>query len=132
MLRVGIIVLALVVSAVPAAAGHDKTDVVTTHDGSTYVGEIKSVQYATLNLNTNPAGLISIEWRYVTGLTSKFEYRVEVTGGARHFGTLGPPKEPGNFPRWVGRGNAGQRGDIAMSISGTPEMHGKPGRESNQ
>jgi hypothetical protein len=97
MLRVGIMVVLLVVGAVPAAAEHDKTDVVTTLDGSTNVGEIKSVQYATLTLNTDPAGLISIEWRYVTRLTSKFEYRVEVSGGARHYGTLGPPREPGNL-----------------------------------
>jgi len=122
MLRVGIIVLVLVFSAVPAAAGHDKTDVATTHDGSTYVGEIKSVQYATLTLNTNPAGLISIEWRYVTGLTSKFEYRVEVSGGARHYGTLGPPREPGNLSVVGSSGTI--EVDLADVVQIVPIAHG--------
>jgi ABC-type molybdate transport system substrate-binding protein len=87
----------ILVTASPALASHDKTDVVTTDDGGVYVGEIKSVQYATLNLNTDPAGLISIEWRHVTGLTSKFEYRVELSGGDQHLETLGTPKEPGQL-----------------------------------
>ena len=62
----------LLVAALPALASHDKTDVVTTNDGATYIGEIKSVQYATLSFKTSPAGTIAIEWRYVTGMTSKF------------------------------------------------------------
>jgi len=81
----------------PALASHDKSDVATTNDGATYVGEIKSVQYATLNLKTDPAGLLSIEWRHITGLTSKFEYRIEVTGDVRHYGTLGTPEKPGHL-----------------------------------
>jgi hypothetical protein len=81
----------------PVLAGHDKSDVATTDDGGSYVGEIKSVQYATLNLDTDPAGLLHIEWRHVTGLTSKFEYRIELNGGDRHFGTLEPPTKPGHL-----------------------------------
>jgi hypothetical protein len=84
----------LVVAAAPAAAKHDQSDVATMDDGSTYHGEIKSVQYATLNLNTGPAGLLGIEWRHVTSLTSKYTYRIELDGGTRHFGTLGPSKQP--------------------------------------
>ena len=83
--------------ATPAAASHDKTDIVKVDDGGVYVGEFKSVLYETLNLKTNSAGLVSIEWRHVTGLTSKFEYRVELSGGVRHFGSLGPAKEPGHL-----------------------------------
>jgi len=92
-----VVSLVLLAPAAPVLASHDKTDVVTTDDGSIYNGEIKSVQYATLNLDTNAAGLISIEWRHVTGLTSKFECRVELNGGVQHFGTLGPPEEPGHL-----------------------------------
>ena len=74
-------VLALFVVAGPVLAGHDQTDRVTTDDGAVYIGEIDSVQYATVTLDTDPAGTIGIEWRYVTGLTSKFQYRIELTGG---------------------------------------------------
>jgi hypothetical protein len=87
----------LLVAVLPALASHDKSDVVTTKDGATYIGEIKSVLYATLNLKTSPAGTIAIEWRYVTGLTSKFEYRIETTGGIRHYGKLDPPEQPGHL-----------------------------------
>jgi hypothetical protein len=91
---IGLLSLLLVT---PAAASHDKSDVVKVDDGGVYVGEIKSVQYATLNLKTDPAGLLSIEWRHVNSLTSKFEYRVELSGGVRHFGSLKPAKELGHL-----------------------------------
>ena len=97
MMRFSVICLALVLAAWPALASHDKSDVPNTDDGATYIGEIKSVQYATLTLNTNPAGVIKIEWRHVTGLTSKFEYRIELTGGVRHYGTLGTPDASGRL-----------------------------------
>jgi len=84
-------------AAVPALASHDKSDVVTTDDGNTFIGEIKSVRFATLSLSTDAAGLLSIEWRRVTGITSKFEYRVELSGGIRHFGTLGSAKKNGRL-----------------------------------
>lgn len=90
-------IIAAVVLVVPVYAKHDKTDSVRTTDGSTYIGEIKSVEYATLVFSTNPAGTINIEWRYVTGLTSKFEYRVEVAGGTRYFGTLASSEKPGRL-----------------------------------
>jgi hypothetical protein len=89
--------LLLLIAVAPALASHDKTDVITTDDGSIWIGEIKSVQYATLNLDTDPAGLISIEWRHVTGLTSKFDYRIELNGGVLHFGSLGTPQGPGHL-----------------------------------
>ena len=92
-----LIAAVLVFASGTAMAKHAKTDVVTLDDGSTYIGEIRTVQYATLNLHTGPAGLLSIEWRHVIGLTSKFEYRIELSGGVRHFGTLGPPKEAGHL-----------------------------------
>jgi len=96
-LAVVVVSLVLVAPAAPLFASHDKTDVATTDDGSIYNGEIKSVQYATLTLNTNAAGTISIEWRHVTGLTSKFEYRIELDGGVQHYGSLGEPAEPGRL-----------------------------------
>lgn len=89
--------LVSLVLAGPAAASHDKTDIVKLEDGSVYVGEIKSVKYATLSLKTNASGIINIEWRYVTSLTSKYEYWLELAGGERLFGSLGPSGEPGKL-----------------------------------
>jgi hypothetical protein len=120
--RLDLIGLVLLVAAAPAVAGHDKSDVATTDDGSTYIGEIRSVQYATLNLDTDPAGLLSIEWRHVTGLTSKFEYRVELSGGLLHFGSLGPPEEPGQLSI-VGPSGSIQV-DLAEIVEIVPIEHG--------
>jgi len=93
----GVVGLVWILAISPILASHDKSDTAMTDDGATYIGEIKSVQYATLTLNTNPAGLLSIEWRHVKSLISKFEYRVELSGGVRHYGTLGTPKKPGQL-----------------------------------
>ena len=60
-----------VIGAAPTAAGHAKTDIVTTNDGSTFYGEILSIKFATLNLKTDAAGTLDIEWRRVTRITSK-------------------------------------------------------------
>ncbi len=87
--------LVLFLVAVPALADHAKTDIVTTDDGNTFIGEIKSLNRATLSLNTDAGGLLYIEWRRVTGLTSKFEYRVELSGSRRYFGSLGTAKKTG-------------------------------------
>lgn len=122
MMRIAVVCLVLVVAAWPALASHDKTDVVTTNDGATYIGEIKSVQYATLSFKTNPAGLLSIEWRYVTGLTSKFEYRIETEGGVRHYGTLETPDKPGNL-RIVSSGGATEI-DLKDVVEMVPIEHG--------
>jgi hypothetical protein len=88
-------IIAVLFAAVPASADHAKTDIVTTDDGNTFIGEIRSVQNATLNLKTGAAGSLTIPWRRVTSLTSQFEYRIELTGGLRKFGSLGPQPRPG-------------------------------------
>lgn len=78
----------------PAIAGHDKSDIVTTEDGSTFIGEIRSVQFTSLTLKTHSADTLNIDWIYITSLVSKFEYRVQLSGGVRYFGTLEPPTKP--------------------------------------
>ncbi len=93
-MRLAIIGIVLVLAAAPAAATHPKTDIVTLDDGSTYYGEIKSVKYATLTLKTSAVGTVKIEWRHITGLTSEFQYQVDLAGGGRHYGTLEPPDNP--------------------------------------
>ena len=109
-MRLAVLGFMLVIAVAPALAGHDKTDVVTTDDGSTYIGEIKSVQYATLTLKTHAASTLSIEWRYVTSLQSKFEYRIEMPGGVRHFGTLESSDKPGRLSI------VGQSGTIEVDL----------------
>ena len=83
----------LFLCATSVFAGHSKTDIATIDDGSTLVGEILKVQYATLTLKTDAVGTLNIEWRRITGLTSEYEYQVELSDGSRHYGTLEPATE---------------------------------------
>jgi len=82
------LILFMLLATSPASADHDKTDVATTEDGSIYFGEIAGMQTATLALKTNAASTLSIQWRYVTSLVSKYQYRVEIEGGIQCFGSL--------------------------------------------
>lgn len=112
----------LVVASGQALASHDKTDVASLDDGSTYFGEIKSVQFGALNLKTATVGLLSIEWRHVTGLTSKYVYRLTLTNGASHVGSLGTPEEPGHLRIVDASGT--MEVDLAEIVAITPIEHG--------
>jgi hypothetical protein len=92
--RLAIIAIILLLTATHAIAGHPKTDIATIDDGSILYGEVLSVKHARLSLKTDAAGILNIEWRRITGLTSMYEYQVEVTGGARYYGKLEPPSKP--------------------------------------
>lgn len=92
--RLVVIGIVLILAATPAVAGHPKTDIVTIDDGSTFVGEILKVRFATLSLKTDAVATLSIEWRRVTGMTSEYEYQVELTGGERHYGSLQSSERP--------------------------------------
>ena len=93
-MRLVIIGIILLLAATQAVARHSKTDIATIDDGSILYGEILSVKYATLSLKTDAAGTLNIEWRRITGLTSTYEYQVEVIGGIRHYGRLEPHDKP--------------------------------------
>ena len=79
--------LALLVIAAPAAA--QKTDVVVLVNGDKITGEIKNVSRGRLQLSTDDAGTIQIEWTKVASVTSKFQFEVAVAAGQRYVGTLG-------------------------------------------
>ena len=76
----------------------------------------------TLTLKTNAASTLSIEWRHVTSLTSKFEYRVELPGGVRHFGTLRPGEKPGRLSIVSASGTI--EVDLAEVVQIVPIEHG--------
>lgn len=79
------------------AAAHDKTDVVTLTNGDRFTGEIKGVAQEALELDTDAAGTLKLEWTHVESLTSSFDYEVEMTTGERYFGSLSSPGQPGEL-----------------------------------
>jgi hypothetical protein len=88
--------MTLVSFAAPAAA-HDKTDVVTLKNGDRFTGEIKGVDQESLELGTDAAGTIKIEWPHIASITSTFNYEVEVTTGERFFGSFETSGERGEL-----------------------------------
>lgn len=76
--------------ASPAAA-RDKTDVVVLRNGDHFTGEIKSMSRGKLDLATDDAGRISIEWVKVAQVSSTYFYEVELASGRKYYGLLRPP-----------------------------------------
>ena len=73
--------------AAPAAA--QKTDIVVLVNGDRFTGEIKLMTRGRLSLSTDDAGTISIEWKKVSTVTSKYQFELSTDTGARYVGTLG-------------------------------------------
>lgn len=73
--------------AAPAAA--QKTDVVVLVNGDRFTGEIKLMNRGRLSLSTDDAGTISIEWKKVSTVTSKYQFEVSTDTGLRYVGMLG-------------------------------------------
>jgi hypothetical protein len=79
--------LALLCTAAPAAA--QKTDVVVLINGDKITGEVKLVSRGRLQLSTDDAGTIQIEWTKVASVTSKYQFEVATAAGPRYVGALG-------------------------------------------
>ena len=80
-----------------SVSAHDKTDVVVLTNGDRLTGEIKGLSQAILTLDTDAGGTLSLEWTHIAGLTSSFDYQVEVTSGERYFGSLQSTAKPGEL-----------------------------------
>lgn len=82
----------LLAAALPAAA-REKTDVIVMRNGDRFTGEIKTMARGKLELATDDAGRISIEWAKVVRATSSHPYEVELTSGERVYGPLTSPAD---------------------------------------
>ena len=83
----------LLAAAAPAGA-RDKDDWVILRNGDRITGEIKSMSRGKLDLSTNDAGRISVEWDKISRLASTHPYEAELTSGERLVGPVSSP-EPG-------------------------------------
>lgn len=92
-----VLAILIVIWWAASAAAHDKTDVVTLKNGDRFTGEIKGVDQESLELGTDAAGTIKIEWTHIASITSAFNYEVEVTSGERFFGSFETSGETGEI-----------------------------------
>ncbi len=74
-LALGFMILA---SCVAPAAAHEKTDVVVLKNGDRFTGEIKGVAQETLELDTDAAGTIKLEFDTLTNVTNTPRFRAQL------------------------------------------------------
>lgn len=83
-----------------------KTDIVAFRNGDRLTGEIKGMEKGQLELSTETAGTVMIEWDKVAGIETKQYLDVETSGGLRYFG----------------RAPAGENnGSMRLLVEGEPE-----------
>lgn len=70
-----------------------KTDIVVLKNGDRFTGEVKSLSFGQLELSTDDAGTIYIEWDKIASVTTAGVYEVVTTDGTHYVGTLAP--DPG-------------------------------------
>ena len=90
----------MLVSCVGIAAGAlaaPKTDVVVLRNGDRITGEVKGMERGKLELKTDNAGTIYVEWDKITSLVSDQRLRVELSNGAIHLGTALANADPGQL-----------------------------------
>lgn len=71
-----------------------KTDIVILKNGDRITGEFKKIERGQLQWSTDSMGTISIEWKDVASLESKFRLQAELASGTRYIGFARAGDEP--------------------------------------
>ena len=87
-----ILFVVLMAAAVPAEAERQKSDVVILFNGDRLTGEIKSLAYGRLTMETDYMGTVQIEWPDVIRVESPQSFLVEDTDGNLLYGNF--PNDP--------------------------------------
>ena len=85
-----VVVFLIVVFSSAAAWAQPKTDVVTLASGDKFTGEIMELDRGRLELKTDDAGTIVIEWDKIARVVATREFSIETSDGRRLLGSLGP------------------------------------------
>jgi putative salt-induced outer membrane protein YdiY len=103
---VSILFVALWVASMPAVAERQKLDIVVLFNGDRLTGEIKSLSYGRLTIETDYMGTVQIEWPDVVRVESPQSFLVEDTDGHLLYG---------NFPADPQTGQLSVAGDGAVT-----------------
>ena len=71
-----------------ASDAREKADVITVRNGDRITGEIKSLAYGRLTLETDSMGTVNIEWPDVVRVESPQKFLIEDTGGNLIYGHI--------------------------------------------
>ena len=82
---------------------HAKTDVITVSNGDRITGAMTEMTSGKLSVSTSYAGTISVKWREVSQIDSRYVYEVLLDDGERIYGRFAASDihEQLTFPRWV-------------------------------
>lgn len=90
--------LAVVSTLLPGVAvTAPKTDVIVFQNGDRLTGEIKGMEKGKLELSTDSAGTVYIEWDKVATVATRQYLHVETGSGARYFGSVPSGDAPGTM-----------------------------------
>ena len=82
---------------------HAKTDVITVSNGDRITGAMTEMTSGKLSVSTSYAGTISVKWREVSQIDSRYVYEVLLDDGERIYGRFAASDIPEQltFRRWV-------------------------------
>ena len=82
---------------------HAKTDVITVSNGDRITGAMTEMTSGKLSVSTSYAGTISVKWREVSQIDSRYVYEVRLDDGERIYGRFAASDIPEQltFRRWV-------------------------------
>jgi hypothetical protein len=85
---------AVLVLAAPATAFAVRTDAIVLRNGDHITGEVIQMRQGKLEVKTDDAGTLSIEWDKIASLTTADQYDVMLRDGSRRFGRFRPAVLP--------------------------------------
>ena len=103
--------VAILMSSSATAWGQKRTDVVTLLNGDRITGEVISLNRGRLELKTDDAGTIDIEWNKIAGVEAARGFEIETEDGRRVLGSLARAADRG------GMVVAASEGVVSLSMS---------------
>lgn len=82
---------------------HAKTDVITVSNGDRITGAMTEMTSGKLSVSTSYSGTISVKWREISQIDSRYVYEVRLDDGERIYGRFAASDIPEQltFRRWV-------------------------------
>ena len=82
---------------------HAKTDVITVSNGDRITGAMTEMTSGKLSVSTSYSGTISVKWREISQIDSRYVYEVRLDDGERIYGRVAASDIPEQltFRRWV-------------------------------
>ena len=74
------------------AWSHAKTDLITVANGDQITGAVNAMSAGKLSLSTSYAGTVSIKWREIKQIESRYLYEIRLDDGERIYGRFTPQR----------------------------------------